>query len=104
MIPILKFDDKNFDQAFATILARAEQTPEGVEETVREIIAAVRQDGDEAVFAYTSRFDRLDLTSETVQVSQDEIDQAMQVVEPEALAALELAAERIAAFHRRQLE
>ncbi len=104
MIPILKFDDKNFDQAFATILARAEQTPEGVEETVREIIAAVRQDGDEAVFAYTSRFDRLDLTSETVQVSQDEIDQAMQVVEPEALAALELAAERIATFHRRQLE
>ena len=104
MISILKFDDTDFDQAFGAILQRAEQTPEGVEETVREIIAAVRQDGDKAVFNYTSRFDRLDLTAETVQVSEDEIDRAMQLVEPEALSALELAAERIAAFHRRQLE
>ena len=82
MISILKFDDTDFDQAFGAILQRAEQTPEGVEETVREIIAAVRQDGDKAVFNYTSRFDRLDLTAETVQVSEDEIDRAMQLVEP----------------------
>ena len=104
MLSILKFDDTDFESAFETILQRAEQTPDGVEETVREIIAAVRRDGDEAVFAYTSQFDRLDLTAETVQVGEDEIDRAMQAVEPEALAALELAAERIATFHRRQLE
>ena len=104
MISILTFDDTDFEQAFTAILQRSEQAPDGVEETVREIVEAVRRDGDEAVFAYTSRFDRLDLTAETMQVSQDEIEQAMQSVEPEALAALELAAERIAAFHRRQLE
>ncbi len=104
MIAILKFDDADFTAAFETILQRAEQTPEGVEETVREIIEAVRRDGDAAVFTYTSRFDHLNLTAETVQVSQDEIDQAMQAVEPEALAALELAAERIATFHRRQVQ
>lgn len=104
MLTILKFDGAGFESAFETILQRAEQTPDGVEETVREIIAAVRLDGDEAVFAYTSQFDQLTLTAETVQVGEDEIDRAMQAVEPEALAALELAAERIAAFHRRQLE
>jgi histidinol dehydrogenase len=104
MIPILKFDDAGFAQAFKSILQRAEQTPEGVEETVREIIGAVRRDGDEAVFSYTSRFDQLELTAETMQVSQAEIDRAMQIVEPEAMEALKLAAERIAAFHRRQLE
>lgn len=104
MINILKFNDQDFEQSFDAILQRAEQTPEGIEETVRDIIAAVRQDGDQAVFRYTSQFDQLDLTAETVQVDESEIDRAMELVEPEALAALKLAAERIAAFHRRQLE
>ncbi|MBE0500253.1 MAG: histidinol dehydrogenase [Desulfuromonadales bacterium] len=104
MISILKFDEPGFDQAFTAILKRAEQVPVGVEKTVRDIIAAVRRDGDEAVFAYTRQFDRLDLTAATVQVQQSEIDQALQMVEPEALAALKLAAERIAIFHRRQLQ
>jgi histidinol dehydrogenase len=104
MIPILKFDDMDFESAFGAILERAEQAPEGVEQTVRDIIAAVRRDGDAAVFAYTKQFDRLDLTAATVQVTPDETEQAMLNVEPEALAALRLAADRIAAFHRRQLE
>ncbi len=103
MIPIYRFDDSGFEAALAKIVARGEQAPAGVEETVREIITAVRQRGDAALFEYTERFDRLALTAESIQVSSAEIDRAMQMVEPAALAALELAAERIAAYHEKQL-
>jgi histidinol dehydrogenase len=103
MIPIYKFDDAGFEKALQKIVARGEQAPEGVEETVRDIIAAVRQGGDAALFELTGKFDRLQLTAQSIQVSAAEIDQAMQDVAPEALAALELAAERIATYHRKQL-
>ena len=42
MIPIYKFDDPGFDAALKKIVNRGEQAPAGVEETVRDIIAAVR--------------------------------------------------------------
>ena len=103
MIPVYKFDDPGFDDAVRQIVERGEQAPEGVEETVREIIAAVRQDGDAALFEYTERFDRLPLSAGSIQVTAAELDRAMEKVEPEALEALELAAERIAAYHRKQM-
>ena len=94
MIPIYKFDDPGFDAALKKIIERGEQAPAGVEETVRDIISEVRQRGDAALFEYTDRFDRLALSAETLQVKADEIERAMQAVEPAALEALELAAER----------
>ena len=63
----------------------------------------MRQRGDAALFEYTDRFDRLALSAETLQVKADEIERAMQAVEPAALEALELAAERIATYHKKQL-
>ncbi|HKL27042.1 MAG TPA: histidinol dehydrogenase [Desulfuromonadales bacterium] len=104
MIRFLRFSDTDFEKVFRQILERAEAAPAGVEQTVAEIIAAVRSRGDQALFEYTERFDRLTLTAETLQVSRSEIEQALGQVRGEALEALRLAAERIAAFHRRQLE
>ena len=103
MIPIYKFDDPGFDLALKKIIDRGEQAPEGVEETVRDIIASVRQRGDAALFELTAKFDRLTLTAGSIQVTAAELDRAMQVVEPEALEALELAAARIAAYHEKQM-
>jgi len=103
MIPIYKFDDPGFDTALKKIVDRSEQAPAGVEETVRDIIAAVRAKGDAALFEYTGKFDRLELSAETIQVSADELDRALDTIEPAAREALELAAERIAAYHEKQL-
>lgn len=104
MIRFLQFSDADFDTQFQQILERSETVPADIEQTVSEIIADVRQRGDQALFDFTARFDRLNLTAETLQVSRTEIDQALAEVDPEALAALRLAAERIAAFHRKQKE
>ena len=103
MIPIYKFDDPGFDAALKKIVDRGEQAPAGVEETVRDIIAAVREKGDAALFEYTGKFDRLELSAQTIQVSADELEQALATIEPTAREALELAAERIAAYHEKQL-
>jgi histidinol dehydrogenase len=102
MMQLLRFSDNGFDQALRTIVERSESVPAGVEETVATIIAAVRQRGDAALFEYTARFDRLDLTAATIEVRPEEIDRAMAAVAPAALRALELAAARIAAFHQKQ--
>ncbi len=94
--------DIGFEAAFQALL-EARRAPEAdVRGTVAAILEDVRRRGDEAVIEYTARFDRLTLTPATIRISADEIRDAVGRVAPETTAALKLAAERIAAFHRKQ--
>ena len=70
---------------------------------MRDIIAAVRRDGDAAVMDFTRRFDRTDLTSTGLAVSAADVDAAVAAVEPQTMAALELARDRIRSHHERQM-
>lgn len=99
---ILKFSDSDFATTFAAIENRGAEVPAGVDETVREIIADVRRRGDAALFELTEKFDRVALTAATVQVSQAEIEAACRQVDAQSYADLELAAQRIADYHRKQ--
>jgi histidinol dehydrogenase len=102
MIEFLRFDDADFEAALERIVARGEEPPAGVEETVAEIVARVRQEGDRALFDYTARFDGLDLSTATVEVSAKELEAALDEIDDESRTCLKLAAERIEAFHRKQ--
>lgn len=102
MIEFLRFDDAGFEAALQRIVARGEEPPAGVEETVAEIIARVRAEGDRALFDYTARFDKLKLSAATVEVSAEEMDRALAEISAESRACLQLAADRIEAFHRKQ--
>ncbi|MEE4315135.1 MAG: histidinol dehydrogenase [Desulfofustis sp.] len=104
MIRFLQFSDAGFEEAFRTISERGETTPDGILQTVEAILADVRERGDAALFEYTERFDRLKLDATTLEVSTPEIEQALAAVDRATLATLQLAADRIAAFHRRQKE
>jgi len=73
------------------------------EEVVRPILAGVREKGDTALLEYAKRFDGATLTPGTLQVTPDEVTQAFDYLQPEAIEALRLAAARIEHFHRRQL-
>lgn len=90
------------DRLDALLRARQGQSRE-IDETVRSILSQVREKGDEALIALTRQFDGFELTSETLAVSEEEIDQAFDSVDDKALAALTLARNRIEAHHRRQL-
>ena len=104
MIRFLRFSDAGFADAFRQISERGETTPPGVLETVQEILQDVRERGDAALCEYTARFDRLKLEAGSLEVSAKEIEQALAAVDSETLATLQLAADRIAAFHGKQKE
>jgi len=104
MIRFLRFSDTGFADTFRRISERGETTPAGVVETVQEILSAVRDRGDKALCEYTERFDRLKLDPGTLQVSAAEMEEALAAVDSDTLATLQLAADRIAAFHAKQKE
>ena len=93
----------DFDAAFEALLtAKREDNPD-VDAVVAEIIADVRARGDAAVIELTQKFDRLSLSPETLRITTAEVDAAVAEVSPEDRRALELAADRIRAYHARQL-
>ncbi len=93
----------DFTLQFRAFLDTKREASADVEATVRAIVADVAARGDAAVADYTKRFDRLDLDHVGLKVTPQEITAALETSSPETLAALELAHERIEAFHRRQL-
>ncbi len=95
--------DDDFPAAFRALVADGRDTTSRVDAPVAAIIADVRARGDAALIEYTSRFDRLDLTPDTLRVTADEIEQATAAVPAALLESLDLAATRIEAFHRAQM-
>ncbi|MBE1283531.1 MAG: histidinol dehydrogenase [Rhodobacteraceae bacterium] len=92
-----------FEADFQALLgAKREDSPD-VDAIVADIIADVRTRGDAAVLDLTEKFDRIALTPETLKFSADEVATAVAQVSPSDRAALELAAERIRAYHERQM-
>ena len=69
---------------------------------MRGIIDAVIAHGDRALAEFTAKFDRIDLAKIGLKVTAAEIDAAEKASNPEALAALKLARDRIEAYHQRQ--
>ncbi len=93
----------NFAQSFRAFLDTKRETAADVEAAVRAIVADVAARGDRAVKDYTQKFDRLDLDRLGLRVTPQEIEAAVAASPREALAALELARDRIEVFHRRQV-
>ncbi|WP_294619455.1 histidinol dehydrogenase [uncultured Roseovarius sp.] len=99
----LDADAADFEVQFTALLsAKREESPD-VDETVAAIIKDVRERGDAALIELTAKFDRLDLTPETLRFSDNEINQLVAQVPAHERDALELAAERIRAYHERQM-
>jgi len=90
-----------FDRAFRDLLSRDRGGGANVSAAVRAIIADVRARGDAAVRDYTERFDKVKL--DAIRLPEAEIDAADSRCNPEELEALDIAAQRIEAYHRRQL-
>ncbi len=96
MIKIFKYADiANSDVFIRTISKTA------VEKTVADIIADVRENGDAALMGYTKKFDKAELTS--VEVTPEEMQEALKEADPKLVEILEKAAKNIEAFHRHQL-
>lgn len=100
MISYIKADGKAEKELIAQLKARSGETSKKVTESVTEIIEAVRLEGDAALDRYTKIFDGS--VPERLEVTKEEMEEAVNSVAPEFLTAVKNAAERIKDFHARQ--
>ena len=103
MPTFLTTTDADFEARFVDLLGQKREDSPDVDAAVAAIIADVRARGDAAVLELTARFDKLSLSADRMAFSRAEIDAEIAKVSPEDRAALELAAERIRAYHARQM-
>ena len=103
-IRVVKTSEPAFKSLMMRILQRRGSREGKVEKKVAEILRAVQKTGDRALARYTRLFDRVRLTRSTMEVKPSEIERAMKKVPAKDLLTLRLAARRIAAFHRHQLQ
>ncbi len=96
MIKILKKGSVSPEEIFE----RCEPTFD-VSDTVAEIIDNVRKNGDKALFEYSKKFDKADLSA--LEVTEEEIEEAFSLVEPEFIEILREAALNIEEFHKKQV-
>ncbi len=101
----LKLDirDPGFDADFSRLLHTKREVSRDVNDAVATILRAVAETGDEAVIDYTERFDRIALSPDRLRIPEAEIDAAIARCDRQAVAALQLAADRIEDYHRRQI-
>ena len=96
MIRIYKYGEVAKNEIFARV-----EPAVNVEATVAEIIENVKSNGDKALLTYCEKFDGAKL--ETLLVSEEEIQEAFESVDPKFIAVLETAAANIRKFHSRQV-
>lgn len=96
MIKILKYSDVNKDEIFARQI-----DSDNVEAIVADIIADVKKNGDSALYKYAEKFDKAKL--DTLLVTKEEIEEAVNSVDTEFIRILKRAADNIRAFHQKQV-
>ena len=94
--------DPAFEAEFEKFLNAKRGADENVAVTVAAIIASVRERGDDALFELTRRFDGFEPDAVNLRIGADEIAGVRAACSEDDIQALELAAERISAFHQRQ--
>ncbi len=99
----LDFEQEDFEARFSALLARKREASQDVGAAVRDIIEQVRDGGNAALIEFSREFDQVDLGRIGIQVSEQDMADATHAADADTVAALEFAAARIEAHHKRQL-
>ncbi|MCH8889497.1 MAG: histidinol dehydrogenase [Myxococcales bacterium] len=104
MVPVLRTDSANFEKAFARLVDRRHTDTTDVEKVVRKIIDQVREGGDTELLALVRKFDRTKIANaKQLEVSNEEMEEAGEVIDPADRAALGKCAMRVREFHRKRI-
>lgn len=99
---IVKLNAETKKDLLKNLLKRSPSNFGNYAETVQGIVDDVRDNGDAALFLYTKKFDKADITAENVKVTQEEIDYAYTQVSPELLDVIRKAKKNIWEYHEKQ--
>jgi len=100
---ILDTSAAGFAAQFEAFLGSKREVSEDVDAAAREILRGVEARGDEALIEYSKKFDRVDLTPQTIRISAQEIDAAFEKADRKTVEALRFAKDRIESHHRKQV-
>lgn len=99
---IVKLNAETKKDLLKNLLKRSPSNFGNYAETVQGIVDDVRDNGDSALFSYTKKFDKADITAENIKVTNEEIDYAYTQVSPELLDVIRKAKKNIWDYHEKQ--
>ena len=99
---IVKLNEQSRQDILASLLKRDPNNYSGYEDRVREIVENVKNRRDEALFEYTEKFDGVELTADKIRVTEEEISEALSLVEPSLLSVMKKSMKNIREYHEKQ--
>ncbi|MGN0157614.1 MAG: histidinol dehydrogenase [Brotaphodocola sp.] len=99
---IIKLDEQSKKNILEDLLKRDPNNYTKYESAVQEIVADIRARKDEAVFAYTKKFDGADIHAGNIRVTDEEIQEAMEQVDPSLLEVMKKSMKNIREYHEKQ--
>lgn len=100
---IVEINNDSIKDILKTLLKRSTGNYAEFEKIVADIIENVKENGDEALFEYSKKFDKFDLSAENIKVTREEIEEAYKLVDAEYIKVMEHARDNIKAFHEKQV-
>lgn len=98
----LKLTENTKKELLGNLLNRNPGSYTEYENTVNEIINDIRNNGDKALFEYTAKFDKCTLDASCIKITDDEIKEAYDALDPEFIEVMKKSAENIRVFHEKQ--
>lgn len=99
---IQKLDENTKKNLLQDLLKRSPNQYPEYEERVAAILEAVKKDGDQAIFEFTKKFDGADISANNIKVTEAEIEEAYQAVDPSLIEIIRKAKENIKVYHEKQ--
>lgn len=99
---IVQLNEDSLKDLLAGLLKRDPNNYTEYTSQVQEIVDGVKERGDEALFAYTEKFDGAKVSADNIRVTEEEIEAAMAQVPEELLAVMKTSMENIRRYHEKQ--
>ena len=99
---IQRLDEDTRRELLQDLLKRSPGRYEEYEKDVADILAAVKEKGDEALFSFTKAFDKADVSASNVRVTEEEIRESYALVDAELLDIIRKALRNIREYHEKQ--
>ncbi len=99
---IIKLNEQSKNELKKVLASRSTGKMTDLEKTVDDIITNVKENGDKALFEYSAKFDKFDLTKDNIRVTDKEMDEALDSLPAEYVEVLKKSAENIKKFHEKQ--
>lgn len=103
MMRRIRLDDASMENILESLLKRSPNQYDTYQDTVNEILNEVKEKGDEALFHYTKKFDKAEITPDNIRVTGEEIQEAYAQVETSLVEVMKKSLANIQDFHKKQL-